>query len=62
MIYCVLWKRNGLHEMFTNQVFSTEREATEFAKKSKLKKKHECRIVDYDYKYFNGVKLEDGNR
>jgi hypothetical protein len=48
--------------MFTNHVFSTEKEAEEFAKKSKLKKKHDCRIVDYDYKYFNGVKLEDGNR
>ncbi len=48
--------------MFSNYVFTTEKEAEEFAKKSKLKKKHDFRIVDYDYKYFNGVKLKDGNR
>jgi hypothetical protein len=39
MIYCVLWKRNDLHEMFTNTIFSTEEDAKDFAKRSKLKKK-----------------------
>tara|TARA_R100000808_G_scaffold3605_8_gene12650 strand:+ start:1815 stop:2003 length:189 start_codon:yes stop_codon:yes gene_type:complete len=62
MIYCVIWKKKDYHEMFSNYVFTTEKEAEEFAKKSKLKKKHDFRIVDYDYKYFNGVKLKDGNR
>ena len=38
MIYCILWKRDGKHEMFTNQIFSTEKDAIDFAKRSKLKK------------------------
>ncbi len=62
MIYCILWKRNDKHEMFTNQIFSTEKDAIDFAKRSKLKKKHDCRIKEYDYKYFNGVTLDDGDR
>ena len=48
--------------MFTNQIFSTEKDAIDFAKRSKLKKKHDCRIKEYDYKYFNGVTLDDGDR
>ena len=39
MIYCILWKRNDKHEMFTNQIFNTEKDAIDFAKRSKLKKK-----------------------
>ena len=38
MIYCVIWKKKDCHEMFSNYVFTTEKEAEEFAKKSKLKK------------------------
>ena len=33
----------------------TEEEAASFAERSKLKKKHDCKIVKYDYKYFEGV-------
>ena len=62
MIYCILWKRDGKHEMFTNQIFSTEKDAIDFAKRSKLKKKHDCRIKQYDYKYFDGVILENEDR
>ena len=36
-------------------IFSTEKDAIDFAKRYKLKKKHDCRIKEYDYKYFNGV-------
>jgi hypothetical protein len=62
MIYCILWKRDGKHEMFTNQIFNTEKDAIDFAKRSKLKKKHDCRIKQYDYKYFDGVILDNEDR
>ena len=62
MIYCILWKRDGKHEMFTNQIFSTEKDAIDFAKRSKLKKKHDCRIKQYYYKYFDGVILDNEDR
>ena len=33
-----------------------EKEALEFKDKQKsMRKKHDCRVVKYDYKYFNGV-------
>ena len=62
MIYCVVWKRNDKYEMFTNTIFETEKKAIEFKDKQKsMRKKHDCRVVEYEYKYFNGVKL-DGDR
>jgi hypothetical protein len=63
-MYCVVWKREGSdkHEMFTNMIFETEKKATEFKNAQKsMRKKHDCRVVEYDYKYFDGVKL-DGNK
>ena len=62
MIYCVVWKRDDKYEMFTNTIFETEEKAIEFKDKQKsMRKKHDCRVVEYEYKYFNGVKL-DGDR
>ena len=59
MIYCVVWKRNDKYEMFTNTIFETEEKAIEFKDKQKsMRKKHDCRVVEFDYKYFNGVKLD----
>jgi len=55
MVYCVLWQKGNLYQMFTNVIFPTEEEDAPFAKRSKLKKKHDCKIVKYDYKYFEGV-------
>jgi|TARA_R100001509_G_C4805729_1_gene194670 hypothetical protein len=63
-MYCIVWKREGsdLHEMFTNQIFETEKKAIEFKNKQKsMRKKHDCRVLEYEYKYFDGVKL-DGDR
>ena len=53
-------ERDGsdLHELFTNLVFETEKKAIEFKDKQKsMRKKYDCRVVEYDYKYFDGVKL-----
>ena len=38
MVYCVLWRKDNLYQMFTNVIFPTEEEAASFAKRSKLKK------------------------
>jgi hypothetical protein len=42
--------------VFTNIIFETEKKANEFktAQKS-MRKKHDCRVVEFDYKYFEGV-------
>ena len=56
MIYCVVWKRNDKYEMFTNTIFESEEKAIEFKDTQKsMRKKHDCRVVEFDYKYFNGV-------
>ena len=56
MIYCVIWKKDNKYEMFTNTIFATEETAIEFRDKQKsMRKKHDCRVVEFDYKYFNGV-------
>ena len=56
MTYCVVWKRDDKYEMFTNTIFETEKKAIEFKDKQKsMRKKHDCRVVEFDYKYFNGV-------
>ena len=56
MIYCVVWKRDDKYEIFTNTIFETEKKAIEFKDKQKsMRKKHDCRVVEFDYKYFNGV-------
>ena len=56
MTYCVVWKRYDKYEMFTNTIFETEKKAIEFKDKQKsMRKKHDCRVVEFDYKYFNGV-------
>ena len=62
-MYCVVWKNNSdLHTMFTNTIFETKKKAIEFKDKQKsMRKKHDCRVVEYEYKYFDGVKL-DGDR
>ena len=56
-MWCVIWKNdNNIYSMFTNVIFESEKKATEFkiAQKS-MRKKHDCRVVEFDYKYFNGV-------
>ncbi len=56
MTYCVVWKRDDKYEMFTNTIFQSEEKAIEFKDKQKsMRKKHDCRVVEFDYKYFNGV-------
>ena len=56
MIYCVVWKRDDKYEMFTNTIFESEEKAIEFKDKQKqFRKKHDARVVKFNYKYFKGV-------
>ena len=56
-MWCVVWKQDDLYKMFTNMLFETEDKAIEFKDKQKsMRKKHDCRVVEFDYKYFEGVK------
>ena len=56
-MWCIIWKReDDKYSMFTNVIFESEKKAIEFKDKQKsMRKKHDCRVVEFDYKYFEGV-------
>lgn len=55
-MWCVIWKKDNIYLIFTNIIFETEKKALEFKDKQKsMRKKHDCRVVEFDYKYFDGV-------
>ncbi len=61
-MWCVIWKKNDMYQMFTNVIFETEEKALEFKNKEKsMRKKHDCRVVEFDYKYFKGVNENEIN-
>ena len=44
--------------MFCNVLFESEKKAIEFKDKQKsMRKRHDCRAVKYEYKYFNGTSM-----
>jgi hypothetical protein len=48
-MYCIIWNKNNIWELFTNQVFILESEAIDFAQRSNIKykkKKVEWRVAD----------------
>tara|TARA_B100001939_G_C16369188_1_gene375026 strand:+ start:301 stop:468 length:168 start_codon:yes stop_codon:yes gene_type:complete len=46
-MYFVIFKDKNKYRLFSNQIFSQEREALEFAKKS-LKRKIKWKVVDFN--------------
>ena len=46
-MYFIIWKQKNKYRLYTNQIFSKEEDALEFAKKS-FKRKDKWRVVDYD--------------
>ena len=45
-----------LAKILAREIFESEEKAIEFKDKQKsMRKKHDCRVVEFDYKYFNGV-------
>lgn len=46
-MYFVIWKPKDKFTSFTNKLFATEKEATEFMEKNK-KRKIEFKVVPYD--------------
>ena len=51
-MYFIIFKPEHRYRMYTNQIFSTEEDALEFAKKS-FKRIDNWRVVDYDNENYN---------
>ena len=62
-MWCVIWKKeDNIYQIFTNLIFDSEKNAVEFKNKQKsMRKKHDCRVVEFDYKYFEGVNENEIN-
>ena len=54
-MYCIIIKRNDSWTVFTNEIWESEEEARDYAKRNKFKKSIEWEVVPYDKKYFNYV-------
>ena len=53
-MFCILTKPKGKteYELFTNEIFNTEKETVDYAKRNKFGKKAEWKVVEYEPKYF----------
>ena len=52
LMYFIIFKPEHRYRMYNNQIFLTEEDALEFAKKS-FKRKDKWRVVDYDNENYN---------
>ena len=50
-MYSIIWFQNDRWQIFTNEVWETEKEALDCAKRNKFKKKIKWKVVLYDRKY-----------
>jgi len=49
--------RNDKWELFTNEIWDTEKEATQYANRRNFKKKDKWKVVLYDKKYYKQLWL-----
>jgi hypothetical protein len=55
-MWSVIWNVDGVYKVFTNMIFESEKKAIEFKdKQTQFRKKHDARVVKFNYKYFKGV-------
>ena len=53
-MFCILIQPKGKteYELFTNEIFNTEKETEDYARRNRFSKGVEWKVVDYDMKYF----------
>ena len=51
-MYCLIIKVNDNWRIFTNEIWDSEKEAIDYAKRNKFKKSIEWKVVPYHYKYY----------
>ena len=56
-MYFILWFRNDEWQLFTNEIWQTEKEAIEYANRNNFKKKDKWKVVLYDRKYYKRLWL-----
>jgi len=56
-MYSLIWFRDDRWQIFTNEIWETEKEATEYGVRNKFKKKDKWKVVLYDKKYYKRLWL-----
>ena len=51
LMYCIIWLREEVWQIFTNEVWHTRKEAEEYAIRNKFKKSVIWKVIWYDKKY-----------
>jgi hypothetical protein len=53
-MFCILIQPKGKteYELFTNEIFNTEKETEDYARRNKFRKDTKWKVVEYDMKYF----------
>ena len=51
-MYIILIKDNHRYRIYTNEIFTTEKETLDYVKRSKFKKNVEWKVEEFDMKYF----------
>jgi len=51
-MYCLIIKDNDKWRIFTNEIWDSKKEATDYANRNRFKKSVEWKVVPFDYKYF----------
>ena len=51
LMYSIIWLKDNVWQIFTNEVWHTRKEAEEYGKRNKFKKKVQWKVLWYDRKY-----------
>jgi len=51
-MYIILIKDNHRYRIYTNEIFTTEKETLDYVKRSKFKKNVKWKVEEFDSKYF----------
>ena len=51
-MFSLIWLQDDQWKIFTNEVWSSKKEAEDYGKRNKFKKSVQWKIVEYDRKYF----------
>ena len=51
LMYSIIWLKEDVWQIFTNEVWMTRKEAEEYGQRNKFKKKVQWKVLWYDRKY-----------
>ena len=50
-MYCIVFLKDNQWKIFTNEVWSSKKDAEDYGKRNKFKKSVQWKVLEYDRKY-----------